>query len=135
MSNNENNITPEKDDKKLTKEPTTEDTKNVDQEYYRDASTKKQKWQNKSAWKRGLAMVGYGFVSGLVRMAITLIAVFQFFTFLFTEQPNKPLIKLGKSLNNYMYQINNFLTFNAEEYPFPFADWPECSVEIKKSEE
>jgi len=82
-------------------------------------------WHNKNALKRGVAMLGYGFVAGFVRLGITLIAVFQFFSLLFAEKPNQPLVKFGQNLNTYLYQINQFLTVNSEMYPFPFADWPD----------
>lgn len=84
-------------------------------------------WHNKNALKRGIAMLGYGFVAGFVRLGITLIAVFQFFSLLFAEKPNHPLIGFGQNLNTYLYQINQFLTVNSEMYPFPFADWPDSA--------
>jgi len=84
-------------------------------------------WHNKNAFKRGIAMLGYGFIAGFVRVAITLIAVFQFFSLLFAEAPNQPLVKFGQNLNTYLYQINQFLTVNSEMYPFPFADWPDSA--------
>ncbi len=84
-------------------------------------------WHNKNALKRGIAMLGYGFIAGFVRLGITLIAVFQFFSLLFAEKPNQPLVKFGQNLNTYLYQINQFLTVNSEMYPFPFADWPDSA--------
>ncbi|GAA6170594.1 hypothetical protein NBRC116592_02640 [Colwellia sp. KU-HH00111] len=81
-------------------------------------------WHNKNALKRGIAMLGYGFIAGFVRLGITIIAVFQFFSLLFAEKPNQPLVKFGQNLNTFLYQINQFLTVNSEVYPFPFADWP-----------
>ncbi len=93
-----------------------------------DTDTEKT-WHNKNAIKRGIAMLGYGFVAGFVRLGITLIAVFQFFSLLLSEKPNLPLVKFGQNLNTYQYQINQFLTVNSEVYPFPFADWPDCGVE------
>lgn len=84
-------------------------------------------WHNKNVLKRGVAMLGYGFVGGFVRVGITLIAIFQFLSLLFAEKPNQPLIAFGQNLNTYLYQINQFLTVNAEVYPFPFAEWPESS--------
>lgn len=84
-------------------------------------------WHNKNVLKRGIAMLGYGFIAGFVRVGITLIAIFQFFSLLFSEQPNQPLVKFGQSLNTYQYQINQFLTVNSEMYPFPFADWPDSA--------
>ena len=84
-------------------------------------------WHNKSVIKRGIAMLGYSFVAGFVRLAITLIAIFQFLSLLFSEKPNQPLVKFGQNLNTYQYQINQFLTVNSEMYPFPFADWPDSA--------
>jgi len=91
-----------------------------------DESTDKT-WHNKNALKRGIAMLGFGFLAGFVRLAITLIAVFQFFSLLFAEKPNLPLVKFGQNLNTYLYQINQFLTVNSEMYPFPFAEWPDSA--------
>lgn len=91
-----------------------------------DANTEKT-WHNKNAMKRGIAMLGYGFIAGFVRVGITLIAIFQFFSLLFSEKPNQPLVKFGQNLNTYLYQINQFLTVNSEMYPFPFADWPDSA--------
>lgn len=84
-------------------------------------------WHNKNVLKRGVAMLGFGFVGGFVRLAITLIAIFQFISLLMTEKPNQPLVLFGQNLNTYLYQINQFLTVNAETYPFPFADWPDSA--------
>jgi hypothetical protein len=93
---------------------------------FNDDDTEKT-WHNKNAMKRGIAMLGYGFIAGFVRVGITLIAVFQFFSLLFSEKPNQPLVKFGQNLNTYLYQINQFLTVNSEMYPFPFADWPDSA--------
>ena len=38
---------------------------------------------------------------------------------------NKDEDGLNHIENNYVYQINQFLTVNSERYPFPFADWPD----------
>ena len=86
-------------------------------------------WQNTNVWKRGLAMLLFGFIAGFVRFIITMISLFQFISLLFTEKPNFPLVKFGQNLNTYLYQINQFLTINAEIYPFPFADWPSSALE------
>jgi len=81
-------------------------------------------WKNGNVFKRGLAMLFFGFLAGFARVGITLIAVFQFFALLITEKPNKPLQQFGASLNDYIFQINEFLTVNSEKYPFPLSTWP-----------
>jgi hypothetical protein len=82
-------------------------------------------WKNPGIWQRGLAMLCFGFISGFIRLFITLIAIVQFITLLFSQKPNSQLVRFGQSLNSYTYQINQFLTINSESYPFPFSDWPE----------
>ena len=89
-----------------------------------------QPWKNTDVWKRGLGMLLFGLVGGFARFVICIIAVFQFFSLLFTEKPNQQLLTFGQSLNTYLYQINQFLTINSELYPFPMSDWPSGAPEI-----
>ncbi|XQW85501.1 DUF4389 domain-containing protein [Thalassotalea piscium] len=97
----------------------------LEDELFGKEPTPEKSWKSWGIWQRGLAMLLFSFISGFVRFFITLIAIFQFITLLFTNKPNRQLVKLGQSMNNYVYQINQFLTVNTEKYPFPFADWPD----------
>jgi len=38
--------------------------------------------------------------------------------------PNTRLLTFGRSLGSYVQQLVNFQSFNTEEKPFPFNDWP-----------
>jgi hypothetical protein len=38
--------------------------------------------------------------------------------------PNARLVSFGRSMGRYLRQVIDFLTFAAEEIPFPFNDWP-----------
>ena len=80
--------------------------------------------QSSNVFKRGLAMLFFGFLAGFARVGITFIAIFQFVSLLVTEKPNKPLQEFGAGLNDYIFQINEFLTVNSEKYPFPLSSWP-----------
>lgn len=88
-------------------------------------------WQNTSVWLRGVFMILFGFIGGFARFIITLIAIFQFFSLLITRKPNSGLQLFGQSLNNYIYQINEFLTANTDTYPFPLSGWPEDKKEVR----
>ena len=92
-------------------------------------------WQKTNIWKRGIAMLFFGFIAGFGRFIITMISLFQFISLLFTEKPNEPLIKFGQTLNTYLYDINQFLTVNTEAYPFPFSDWPTSTPNNEKCSE
>jgi len=93
-------------------------------------SEKKKSWTKTNIWKRGVAMLFFGFLAGFARLAISLIAIFQFVSLLLTEKPNTLLVKFAQSLNTYLYQINQFLTVNSERYPFPFSSWPMSSPDV-----
>jgi len=81
-------------------------------------------YKSSNVFKRGLAMLFFGFLAGFARVGITFIAIFQFIALLINEKPNKPLQEFGASLNDYIFQINEFLTVNTEKYPFPLSSWP-----------
>ena len=100
----------------------------IEDELFGQEPSSKKSWKSVGVWQRGLAMLLFGFIGSFIRLFINLIAIFQFFTLLFTSKPNRQLMKLGQSLNNYIYQINQFLTVNTEKYPFPFADWPDSNT-------
>ena len=81
-------------------------------------------FQGNSIWLRGLFMLVFGFIAGFARFAITVIAILQFLSLLLRQKPQAGLQLFGQTLNNYLYQINTFLTANSEDYPFPLGAWP-----------
>lgn len=115
------------DETASSEEKVTDDTK-ANENPNADTTATENTWHNKNALKRGIAMLGYGFIAGFVRLGITIIAIFQFLSLLFAEKPNVPLVKFGQQLNTYQYQINQFLTVNSEMYPFPFSDFPDSDA-------
>jgi len=75
-------------------------------------------------WQRGLYMMLFAFLLGVAKFVVFTVVVLQFLFVLFTDAPNAQLLALGQSLSSYIYQIIRFLTFNSEEHPYPFSDWP-----------
>lgn len=80
--------------------------------------------QNADTWKRGGFMVFFIIVYTGAEVLIWGIALFQFGARLFTGETNPRLIDFGRSLSTYIYQILRFVSFNSEERPYPFSDWP-----------
>ena len=80
---------------------------------------------NLDTWKRGLFMIVFAIISGVAKLVVTLVAVFQFITLLFKGQTNEAVIPLGQNLSTYLYQITLFLTFKTDEMPFPFIPFPD----------
>jgi hypothetical protein len=90
---------------------------------------------NLDSWKRGLFMIVFAMISGVAKLIVTLVAVFQFVTLLFKGQANAAVIPLGQNLSTYLYQITLFLTFKTDEMPFPFLAFPDGAPESKLTED
>jgi hypothetical protein len=75
-------------------------------------------------WKRGLLMLLYVLVFGLIKLAVSLIALFQFGYILITGGPNAPVRDFGASLALYTADLIDFLVCADERPPFPFREWP-----------
>ncbi|MDH3640531.1 MAG: DUF4389 domain-containing protein [Gammaproteobacteria bacterium] len=88
----------------------------------------KQRLTSKDIWIRGLTMLFFGIAYSIAELVIFLVAVFQFLTILFTGRANEKALALGNNLSTYVYQVFQFQTFNTEERPFPFSDWPDEQV-------
>lgn len=82
-------------------------------------------YKDRSVWLRGLYMLIFMLFLGVAKFVTFVVILFQFFTVVFTSETNKRLVKFGKSLSIYQYQILIFLTYNSEEHPFPMGEWPE----------
>lgn len=82
-------------------------------------------------WIRLLYMIVFGLLSILARMVVWIVAVLQFLLVLITGADNKNLRDLGQGAAKWTYQAFLFLTFNSNDKPFPFSDWPE----IEESED
>ena len=58
------------------------------------------------------------------RLVITLVVVVQFLLVLLIGSDNENLRNLGQGLAKWVSGTVMFLTFNSEEKPFPFNEWP-----------
>ncbi len=80
-------------------------------------------------WLRFVFMVLFAIIvsiAGYVMMALVLL---QFLLSLITGEANDNLREFGGRLSQYIYQILRFLTYNSQDKPFPFADWPDAEKE------
>jgi len=78
----------------------------------------------RSTWLRLLFMILFMVLWSVSRLVVLAVIVVQFCWVLFSGQTNQRLSAFGLSLAIYSYQIVAYLTFNTEDQPFPFADWP-----------
>lgn len=89
-----------------------------------DKTSLKQNLRTGSTWMRALFMVLFLIIYGIAEFLIFAVMAFQFLSVLFARKTNGPLMKFGKSLSAFIYEIMLYLTYNSEDRPFPFAPWP-----------
>ena len=77
-----------------------------------------------ATWLRGLFMLLFAVIFNIAEILLGVIVVFQFLHVLVTGAPMPRLVGFGESVGRFIYQILRYLTFNTEDRPFPFADWP-----------
>lgn len=80
--------------------------------------------QDAETWRRGFYMAIFIVIYTAAEVLVFGIAAFQFFSRLFTGDLNPRLVEFAPGLSIYIYEILCFLTYESDERPFPFSDWP-----------
>jgi hypothetical protein len=69
-------------------------------------------------------MLAFWVASRIALFIVVALALFQLICTLVTRRPNEKIMRFGKNLGVYLSQIVDFLTYNTEQKPWPFQDWP-----------
>lgn len=77
-------------------------------------------------WLRLLFMLLFALVLQVAAAVMWVIVVLLFLFALVTGQPNLRLRTFAGTLATFIYQCWQFLSYNSEEKPYPFQDWPEA---------
>ncbi|MFT5117680.1 MAG: Flp pilus assembly protein TadB [Kiritimatiellia bacterium] len=96
----------------------------VDQEEAAQQSDWQAKLLSADHWLRFVFMILFMVIAGVASYVVTVLIFIQFIFALVTGNSEVKLQKFGRKLSQYIFQILNFLTYNTEEKPFPFSDWP-----------
>ncbi|MBI1424928.1 MAG: DUF4389 domain-containing protein [Gammaproteobacteria bacterium] len=80
--------------------------------------------RKRATWLRGLYMLLFIVIFHVAEVVVGAVVLLQFLFTLFSGATNARLLRFGQSLSQYVYQILRFLSFNSEEMPFPFSEWP-----------
>lgn len=75
-------------------------------------------------WRRALWMLIMALAWHVASTVMFFMAVLQWLLILLNREPNPRLKAWGRSLGLYQSSISLYLSFNTEEIPFPFSDWP-----------
>ncbi|WP_163834503.1 DUF4389 domain-containing protein [Spartinivicinus ruber] len=93
----------------------------------------KQNIKSDSQWLRLLFIVLYGIAYQVAELVVLFIVIIQVLFALFTGAPNQKLTQFVGGVNQFIFQILQFVTYKTDEKPFPFQDWPESSAALNKS--
>ena len=80
--------------------------------------------KDKSVWPRLLYMLLFVIAYSVVETVLTAIVIIQILFRLFTGSTNERLLRFSAQASRYIYDVLQYLTFNSENKPFPFNDWP-----------
>jgi hypothetical protein len=80
--------------------------------------------KSESFWLRSLFMVLFFVVYRIVDILVLLVAISQWFYVLLSGDANQGLSNFAKGLSLYVAQIIDYLSYNIEDKPYPFSDWP-----------
>ena len=84
----------------------------------------KQNLKSRSTWVRLAFMILFAVIFYISMFVLFAVAIIQFLAKLLTGEANERLLRFGEGLSRFIYQTGQFMTFNTEEMPFPFSDWP-----------
>ena len=73
---------------------------------------------------RALFMILFFVLYSIAELVVYGVAIVQLGFAIFTGEPQPRLTQFGAQLGTYVYQIMQYWTYNSEQKPFPFADWP-----------
>ncbi len=88
--------------------------------------------KSESQWLRILFMLLFWILLQLTRMVVVIVVLAQILFSLISGQANQNLLEFSASLNQFIYQNLQFLTYNSDDKPFPFADWPASNLNLNQ---
>jgi hypothetical protein len=76
-------------------------------------------------------MLAYGFILYLIFVPVVIVVMAAQILFaLITGQSNRNLRGLASVVQQYVSQIIDYITYNSNERPFPFSDFPEEDISV-----
>ncbi len=89
------------------------------------SSELKQNLSAKQTWLRGVFILIFAVIYSVTEIVMWFVVLFQFIATLFSGNTNDRLLTFGAQLSTFIYQILQYVTYNSDERPFPFAPWPD----------
>lgn len=94
------------------------------------ADSVKQNLTRRETWFRALFVILFALIYSVAEVVLAATVILQFGFVLVSGGRNQKLLEFGDSLCEFIYQILRYVTFNTDERPFPFSDWPSHSTAV-----
>jgi len=78
----------------------------------------------RNLWLRGVQTLVLLVALYIAMWLLVIVSVVQVFAVAINDHPNDDLRRFASSLGAYMGQIAGFGSFESDDPPFPFGDWP-----------
>jgi len=92
--------------------------KGIDKEHLKESL------KDGNSWLRLFFMLLFAVIYSVAEVVLVMVIVFQFLCVLLTGKRNDKALSLGAQLSTFIYQVLRYLTYNSDERPYPFSDWP-----------
>lgn len=76
-------------------------------------------------WVRGLYMLLFVLFYSVAEFVLMVVVVVQFGYRVLNNENHPRILALGAAIALYIYLVLRFLSFNSDEMPYPFSDWPD----------
>ncbi|TVZ41663.1 uncharacterized protein DUF4389 [Alteromonadaceae bacterium 2753L.S.0a.02] len=90
--------------------------------------------RNQQSWLRLIYMLLFGALLHLAAAVMWIVCAMQFLFVITTGQDNYNLRQFAQSLSLFINQALQFVSYNSEQKPFPFAPWPQDGSASSKGE-
>lgn len=88
-------------------------------------------YEGKEGWIRVIFVALFWIVFYLTQLVVAAVVIAQCVFTLISGAPNLHLTKFGDSLSRYVHEILRYITFNTDQRPFPFTDFPKSDLVIE----
>ena len=87
-------------------------------------------YEGSTGWQRVIFVILFWIVFHISQLIIAAVAIGQCGFVLISGKPNNYLMQLGDSLSKYVAEILRYVTFNTDQKPFPFAEFPKSDLVV-----
>lgn len=89
-----------------------------------------EQYKGQTGWQRVIFVALFWIVFYVAQMVVAAVAVAQCVFVLLSNSPNEQLLKFGDAMSKYIHDILRYVTFNSDQQPFPFSDFPKPDLII-----